>query len=165
MPDRVAAPPAARPEAAPDTLLECLLVVVHAHGGTLSRPAAVDGLPLVDNRLTPSLFQRAAKRAGFTSKVVAATLDRLNPALFPVVLLLNDAQACVLLGWKDEGKTARLIFPELGEAEAFLPRVALADRYSGHAILARPKFRFDARTPEVGQIKHRHWFWGHAGRQ
>lgn len=160
MPDGVSATPAARHEAGPDTLLECLLVVVHAHGGTLSRPAAVDGLPLVDNRLTPSLFQRAAKRAGFTTKVVGTTLDRLNPALFPVVLLLNDAQACVLLGWTDEGRTARLIFPELSEAEALVPRTALADRYAGHAILVRPKFRFDARTPEVGQIKHRHWFWG-----
>ena len=144
----------------PDTLLECLLVIVKAHGGTISRPAAVDGLPLVDNRLTPSLFQRAAKRAGFTSKVVGTPLDRLNPALFPVVLLLKEAQACVLLAWQDEGKTARLIFPELGDAEALLPRAELAERYAGHAILARPKFRFDARTPEVGQVKHRHWFWG-----
>ena len=141
-------------------MLECLLVVVQAHGGILSRPAAIDGLPLVGNRLTPSLFQRAAKRAGLTSKVVQTSLEKLNPALFPVILLLNGEEACVLLGWKDEGQTARVIFPELGEAEALLPRAQLADRYAGHAILARPKFRFDARTPEVGQVKHRHWFWG-----
>ena len=143
-----------------DTLLECLIVVVHAHGGTLSRQAAIDGLPLVDNRLTPSLFQRAAKRAGFTSKVVYTPLDRLNPALFPAILLLNDEEACILLGWQDEGQTARVIFPELGEAEALLPRDELTVRYAGHAILTRPEFRFDARTPEVGRVKHRHWFWG-----
>ncbi|MEW6591095.1 MAG: type I secretion system permease/ATPase, partial [Pseudomonadota bacterium] len=54
----------------------------------------------------------------------------------------------------------RVIFPELGEAETTLPRETLAARYAGHAILARPEFRFDARTPEVGRVKHRHWFWG-----
>ncbi len=146
--------------AVPDILLECLMVVVRAHGGTLSRPAAVEGLPLVNNRLTPSLFQRAAKRAGLTSKVVQTSLDKLNPALFPVVLLLKGQEACVLLGWTDEGQTARLIFPELSEAEGLLPRAELAARYAGHAIFARPKFHFDARTPEVGRVKHRHWFWG-----
>jgi ATP-binding cassette subfamily C protein LapB len=143
-----------------DTLLECMLVVVHAHGGTLSRQAAIDGLPLVNNRLTPSLFRRAAKRAGFTSNVVRKPLAGLNTALFPAVLLLNDEEACVLLGWQDDGQTARVIFPELGKAEALLPRDELAARYSGHTILARPEFRFDARTPEVGRVKHRHWFWG-----
>ena len=152
--------PSARSAGAPDTLLECLLVVVRAHGGTLSHQAAIDGLPLVNNRLTPSLFQRAAKRAGFSSKVIQKPLDDLNPALFPAVLLLNNEEACILLGWKDEGRTARLIFPELGEAEAVLSRDELATRYAGHTILARPEFRFDARTPEVGRVKHRHWFWG-----
>jgi ATP-binding cassette subfamily C protein LapB len=149
---------AASPAATPDSLLECLLVVVHAHGGTLSRQAAIDGLPLVNHRLTPSLFRRAAKRAGFTSNLVHKPLDTLNPALFPTVLLLKGEEACVLLGWTDDGRTARLIFPELGQAEALLPRDELAARYAGHAILARPEFRFDARTPEVGRIKHRHWF-------
>lgn len=145
---------------APDTLLECLLAVVRAHGGTLSRQAAIDGLPLVNNRLTPTLFQRAAKRAGFTSNIVRKPLNKLNPALFPAVLLLNGEEACVLLGWKDDGQTARVIFAELGDAEVTLPRDDLIARYAGHAILARPEFRFDARTPEVGRVKHRHWFWG-----
>ena len=146
--------------AGPDTLLECLLVVVRAHGGTLSSQAAIDGLPLINNRLTPSLFKRAAKRAGLTSNVVHKSLDELNPALFPAVLLLEGEEACVLLGWQDEGRIARVIFPELDQAEATLPRDELAARYAGHTILARPEFRFDARTPEVGRVKHRHWFWG-----
>lgn len=145
---------------APDSLLECLLVVIHAHGRTLSREAAVNGLPLLNNRLTPSLFQRAAKRAGLTSKIVKKSLDALNPALFPAILLLNGEEACVLIGWKNEGRMARLIFPDLGNAETLVPRIELANRYTGQAILARPEFRFDARTPEVGQVQNRHWFWG-----
>lgn len=143
-----------------DSLLECLLVVVQAHGGTLSRQSAIDGLPLVKNRLTPSLFRRAAKRAGFTSNIVRKPLENLNSALFPAVLLLNKEEACVLLGWSADGQTARVVFPELGESEVTLDREELAGRYAGHAIFARPEFRFDARTPEVGRVHHRHWFWG-----
>lgn len=143
-----------------DSLLECLLVVVQAHGGTLSRQSAIDGLPLVKNRLTPSLFRRAAKRAGFTSNIVRKPLEDLNSALFPAVLLLNKEEACVLLGWSADGQTARVVFPELGESEVTLDREELAGRYAGHAIFARPEFRFDARTPEVGRVHHRHWFWG-----
>ncbi|MDO9220520.1 MAG: cysteine peptidase family C39 domain-containing protein, partial [Thiobacillus sp.] len=144
----------------PDTLLECLLLVVQAHGGTLSRQAAIDGLPLVNHRLTPSLFRRAAKRAGFTSTAVRKPLESLNTALFPAILLLENEEACVLLGWQDDGQTARVIFPELEKAETVLSREDLTSRYTGHTILARPEFRFDARTPEVGRVKHRHWFWG-----
>ncbi len=143
-----------------DTLLESLLIVVRAHGGTLTREAAVNGLPLVDSRLTPSLFQRAAQRAGFASNVVQKPLDKLNPALFPAVLLLKGDEACVLLGWTDAGQSARVVFPELGESEVALPAAELAERYLGSALLARPKFRFDARSPEVGRVRHRHWFWG-----
>ncbi len=144
----------------PDALLECLLVLARAHGCSLTRDAATAGLPLVNHRLTPSLFDRAARRAGLTSNLARRPLERLNAALFPVVLMLADEQACVLLGWTEDGAAARVIFPELGDAEAELPIDELAARYAGLAIFARPRFRFDARTPEVGAIRHRHWFWG-----
>jgi ATP-binding cassette subfamily C protein LapB len=160
--DRAAghAPHAARHTVEADSLLACLLIVVKAHGGTLSRESAVNGLPLVNHRLTPSLFRRAAKRAGFASNVVRRPLEALNPALFPAVLLLESDDACVLVGWTDDGQRARVIFPELGESEVLLDRQELAARYAGDAIFARPEFRFDARTPEVGQVRQRHWFWG-----
>jgi len=143
----------------PDALLECLLVVARAHGCAITRDAATAGLPLTDHRLTPSLFERAAKRAGLASRLARRPLDRLNPELFPVVLLLVDEQACVLLGWTDDGQ-ARVVYPELGEAEVRVPVEAIVSRYLGRALFVRPRFRFDARTPEVGNIKHRHWFWG-----
>jgi len=41
-----------------------------------------------------------------------------------------------------------------------LRRPTLNERYLGIAIFARPRFCFDARTPEVAQVADRHWFWG-----
>ncbi|MBS1144856.1 MAG: transporter, transrane region:ABC transporter related protein [Proteobacteria bacterium] len=41
-----------------------------------------------------------------------------------------------------------------------MAREELFLRYAGIAIFARPHFRFDSRTPQVGDIRLRHWFWG-----
>lgn len=142
-----------------DPLLECLVALTRYHAVPASADALSAGLPLVDHCLTPSLFARAAKRAGLASKVVKRDLERIDAALLPVVLLLKDRSACLLMGWDDEGR-AQVALPELGETSVTLGRQELQARYTGMAIYARPEFRFDRRAPEVGRVKRRHWFWG-----
>ncbi|MDR0777023.1 MAG: type I secretion system permease/ATPase, partial [Azonexus sp.] len=83
-----------------------------------------------------------------------------DEVLLPAVLLLKNGEACVLLGWDDSGEKARLLFPETGQGSVQLGRAELLARYTGVAIFARPHFRFDRRTPQVGRVKLRHWFWG-----
>jgi len=146
-------------EATFDPLLECLAVLTRLHAVPQSTEALRAGLPLVDHRLTPSLFGRAAKRAGLSSKVVKRELGQIDAALLPVVLLLQDNHACLLVGWEEDG-SARLILPELGDASVGMSREELQARYAGYAILARPEFRFDRRAPVVGRVHRRHWFWG-----
>jgi ATP-binding cassette subfamily C protein LapB len=142
-----------------DPLLECLMALARMHGAPRTRDALIAGLPLVDHRLTPSIFERAARRAGLASKIVQRGLDGLNQALLPVVLLLHDREACLLVGWEADG-SARVVFPELGEAVTTMSRDDLAARYAGMAIFCRPRFRFDSRAPVVRQTRRRHWFWG-----
>jgi len=143
-----------------DPLLDCLLELTRLHGRPSTRAALSAGLPLDSGYLTPSLFGRAAARAGLSSRIVRRALDDIDLALLPVILLLKGDQACVLLGWDESGETAQLLFPETGQGEVVLPRAELAERYQGIALFARPRFTFDARTPEVGKAVHRHWFWG-----
>ncbi len=76
-----------------DPLLECLLAVVALHDRTLSRETARAGLPLEDNRLSPALVARAAKRADMAAKIVRQPLGCLNERLFPAILLLKNQQA------------------------------------------------------------------------
>lgn len=143
-----------------DPLLDCLVELTRIQGRPSTRAALSAGLPLSKAGLTPSLFARAASRAGFSSKVVRRELDKIDAALLPVILLLGDNEACLLLGWDDDGATARLLFPEAGQGSANLSRDQLSSRYAGVAIFARPHFRFDQRTPELGKVAQRHWFWG-----
>ncbi len=143
-----------------DPLLDCLVEMTRIHGRPSTRAALTAGLPMPKAGLTPSLFARAASRAGFSSKVVRRSLDRIDATLLPVILLLDGNQACVLLSWEAGGAKAHLLFPETGQGGVTLDREELAGRYVGIAIFARPHFRFDQRTPELGQVVQRHWFWG-----
>ncbi len=143
-----------------DPLLDCLVELTRIHGRPSTRAALVAGLPLEKGALTPSLFARAASRAGLSAKLVRRALERIDEVLLPAVLLLKGEEACVLLGWDDSGEHARLLFPETGQGSVVLARSELLARYAGIAIFARPHFRFDRRTPQVGHVKLRHWFWG-----
>ena len=53
-----------------DPLLACLTVLTKLLRKPHSPDSMVAGLPLVDNRLSPELFSRAAERAGLSSKVI-----------------------------------------------------------------------------------------------
>ena len=143
-----------------DPLLACLVELTRLHGRPSTRAALSAGLPLEKGCLTPSLFARAATRAGLSSKIVRRPLDAIDNALLPVILLLKGDQACVLLGWDESENVASLLFPETGQGEVSLSREALNERYLGIALFVRPRFSFDARTPEVGKVAERHWFWG-----
>jgi ATP-binding cassette subfamily C protein LapB len=143
-----------------DPLLDCLVELTRIHGRPSTRAALSAGLPLAKSGLTPSLFARAAARAGFASKVLRRPLDRLDAAVLPAILLLEGNEACVLLGWDGDGAVARVLMPETGQGGIEISREELARRYVGIAIFARPHFRFDQRTPQLEQAPGRHWFWG-----
>ena len=66
-----------------DQLLECLVFLSKYYAVPNSREALTAGLPLTDGILTPSLFPRAAERAGFTAKAQSMALPTISPLLLP----------------------------------------------------------------------------------
>lgn len=142
-----------------DPLLDCLAALTRIHGKPWTHEALVAGLPLVDNKLTPSLLPRAANRAGLSARLVRQALGNVRSALLPVILLLADQRACLLLEWLPDGR-ARVRFPEAGESDTLLEGAELAALYAGIVCYVRPRFRFEARVPELGRVRARHWFWG-----
>ncbi|MBX3623636.1 MAG: type I secretion system permease/ATPase [Rhizobacter sp.] len=146
----------------PDPLLDCLVELCRLHGQAASRASLSAGLPLGPNGkgvLTLELAERAASRAGMSAKLQRLALDRIDSAALPVILILKDNQACVLMGWDADGATARVLLPETGQGSVTLNRTELQARYTGVVLFVRPHFRFDARTPEMRRVKVKHWFW------
>ena len=141
-----------------DPLLASLVALAHL----LDRPASADalrqGLPLENERLTPALFPRAAKRAGLDAKLVQRGLRDIDPLALPCVLLLRDRRSCVLISRDDE--TARVIVPETGLGVRDVPLADLERIFIGHAFFARPELELNERdkrpdAPRFGD----HWFW------
>lgn len=140
-------------------LLECLLLVAAAHGIEVSPTSVLAGLPLHRQPLSPALFARAAERAGLASQVVSRDLEQLNPALLPVILLLQNNRACLLTDMNLEAGEVQVVYPELGAAAVTLSLEQLQGDYLGRAIYARPRLRFGARVADVHQPRREHWFW------
>ncbi|MGP9665049.1 type I secretion system permease/ATPase [Halomonas sp. AOP22-C1-8] len=144
-----------------DELLECLKSIATFHQHEVSSEALIAGLPLDEGRLTPSVFGRAASRAGLTARIVKSKLSALNPALLPAIVLLEPGRACVLLALDLKEQKAQVIFPELSEAAIEVTLDELYVGYSGEAIYVRPRFRADnASEPGVKKSRDQHWFWG-----
>ncbi len=142
-----------------DPLLDCLVELARIHGRPTTRSSLVSGLPVGKGVLTPSFFDRAASRAGLASKVVKIDFDKINAALMPVILILNENNACVLLKVDTEAQLATVLYPESGQGEVLINLDTLRTQYSKRAIFVRPRFKLDQRTPEISDVAERHWFW------
>lgn len=141
-----------------DPLLSCLTLLSKLLHKPHSAESLIHGLPLVDNKLTPKLFSRAAERAGLSSKVVQRPFRKISNLVLPAVLLLEDSNACILLKIND--KTATVIFPETGEGESEVEIDKLTAQYTGYAIFIKSVHHFDFRTEASAIPRAKHWFWG-----
>ena len=140
-----------------DPLLEALVYVARSHGRQVSRESLTAGLPLHENRMVPSLVERAAERAGLETRIVECSPEALDGEALPAILLLREDQACVLLG-RDDGQ---LRVVEAGRhRDARHARRRSASATSATRSSLRVAYGFDERAPELGGTAQRHWFWG-----
>ena len=148
---------------AQDPLLGCLVALSKIFGSPRSAESLTTGLPLEDNRLTPGLFLRAAERAGFSARIVGRKLRKIPEVVLPVVLLLKDRSACVLVR-RLPGNEAEVILPETGLGAETISVNDLLDIYDGYAIFVRPEFSFRRHKQEGTLESPGSWFWGTLGK-
>ena len=72
--------------------------------------------------------------------------------------MLNELTACVLVELLP-GERALVAAPESGGV-IDLPLADIAERYTGHALFARPQLRFDRRADQMEGVQAGSWFWG-----
>lgn len=141
-----------------DPLLDCLVQLTNLHGKPYTAQALSNGLPLVDQRLTPSLLARAAARAQFSTRIVQRSLDSVPQGLLPAILILNGGRACLLLRALESGRFL-LQYPE-SESPVEVEAQALLQDYAGLMCFVRPQFRFEPRSVQQGmEPRSSHWFW------
>lgn len=143
-----------------DPLLDCIVLLARMHGHPVSRNTVRAGLPLVNNLLTVELFPRAARRAGLSSRVLRQPLEGINPYTLPVILLLEERRACILVDIDPAENTATVIFPETGIGEEKTAVTEIEKSYTGFAIFVRPEYRMQEQNIEEQSEDTKSWFWG-----
>jgi len=140
-----------------DPLLLALLSVCKLLNTPHSADSLTAGLPLVDNKLNPSLFVRAAQRAGFSTGLVRRPLAEISNLVLPAVLLLKDEKTCVLISKQND--TCTIILPETDSGEKTVHLDVLDEIYTGSAFFIQLEHTFDDRTANSVIPKAKHWFW------
>lgn len=140
-----------------DPLLQALLSTCKILHIPHSAETMTAGLPLVNNKLTPALFIRAAKRVGLSAGLVERPLDKISNLVLPAVLLLKGNKTCVLLS--EENEQYSIILPETGSGKKIVPFHVLKAEYTGLAFFVQISHKFDNRTADIVASKDKHWFW------
>ena len=138
----------------PDDLLAALVLLTRIHDNPYSAGALTAGLPLVDGRLTPELFVRAAEQAGFNAKHVTRELGDIPELVLPVALLLEGRGVCLLQRRNDQ--EAIVVFPGDDDLEVAMPLANLTERYAGECLYLKPAYDF---APQDDAATEQHWFW------
>lgn len=158
-----------------DPILECLVIFTKLYNRPFSAEALVADLPVEPGRATPKLFSlgsdgsksaffRAAKRAGFSSKLVNYSFSDISPLLLPVILVLkgdkDHEKACILTEISPDKQYAKIILPEVAEGENWLKVEDLEAEYTGFAFFLKPEHHFKDAHRKILKHEQHHWFWG-----
>lgn len=140
-----------------DPLLSCLVELTKIFGNPCSAQQLSAGLPLpADNKLSLSLLPRAAERAHLTAKLLKRKISNLPKSVLPVILVLKEGRACILLETNADGYIVQ--YPEL-QTPTPIEAQELNEQYTGLAYFIKPLFRFEQRADEGRNTDNRNWFW------
>lgn len=142
-----------------DPLADALLFLAAHHGRPISRDVLLAGLPILDGRLPPPLFERAAIKAGLEAKAVRRRLSDIPALVLPAVLSMRDGSTRILMAIDLDKKTASVVNPSSKTSAQLRPLSELSDEYLGYAFLVRPASAADARAVAAGDLPRSHWFW------
>ena len=141
-----------------DPLLGALELILAHHGLRKSQAALRSGLPVV-GRFTPDLFLRAAQANGCNATLARRALPDIPDLLLPVVLLLRDGSAALLVA-RDADGSVELQMPETGSSRERVTAADLESRYGGLCFFVKPAPKSETRSG-VADARHKgHWFWG-----
>lgn len=151
-----------------DPLLQCLALFTQLYHKPFSAQSLAAGLPippygstqaLFDLKQSKGLFSRAALKAGLKSTLVTKKLDDISSLQLPMILLLNNNQACILDSFEDNYATCKVILPAQEAVQEKVSFEKLNKEYTGFAFLIKRPFVYNEHDSLTLELKSKHWFW------
>lgn len=143
-----------------DTLLESLLFLSKFHKRTASAESLIAGLAIHNTLMTPSMFQKSAKKIGLIVKAVNRKLNDIDNKALPAVMILNNNKACVILNIDISKDQVTLIMPHVSSGELNLSLEEVQKLYTGNLFIVKPAYNFENRVDKDVQVTDtKRWFW------
>jgi len=141
-----------------DPLLESLVFLTSHFGRAKSSRALTAGLAYDESNMHPDLFCESAQRIGLKTQIVKKkNLRDIPQSVLPVVVILNDEKACVLIDKSDD--QFEVFLPQT-KAKKQVTQEQLEADYAGYTIYVHPKSEFTNPESVHREDTDRHWFWG-----
>ena len=141
-----------------DNLAALLVLIADHYNIKTNQNQLIAGLPLVNGRLTPELFIRAAKKVGLFAKLANRKLSEISSLLLPAVINLKNEDSFLLIKINHKKNTAHIV--TLDNIKKTISLSELKEIYDGTIFLISNNYKFDARSEEAQEQKNDHWFWG-----
>jgi ATP-binding cassette subfamily C protein LapB len=152
------------PRVSADPLLEAVTWLCRHHGLERSEHALLDGVAL-EGPLTPPQALTILRRAGFSASLVRRPPSKILGLLMPVVLLLRNGDACIVLrriaskGKRNGGDQYEVLMPGGGQEEVCTAsEEELLAEYSGYTLIAAVKPGARQQHSEEADSQG-HWLW------
>ena len=166
------APAPAEPEAAglsDDALAQALVWLTRYHGQERSVASLFEGQQ-VNGLVGPDQALRALREAGFKAGLVQRAIADMPDLLMPVVLLLKNGDACVLLARRQQPAgpaICTVLLPGTVPQEVAATETELSVEYTGMALVATPQPQAaapsaNASAEQAAALRDpaSHWLWG-----
>ena len=166
------APAPAEPEAAglsDDALAQALVWLTRYHGQERSVASLFEGQQ-VNGLVGPDQALRALREAGFKAGLVQRAIADMPDLLMPVVLLLRNGDACVLLARRQQPAgpaICTVLLPGAVPQEVAATETELGVEYTGMALVATPQPQAaapsaNASAEQAAALRDpaSHWLWG-----
>ena len=141
-----------------DNLAALLVLIADHYKIKTNQNQLKAGLPLVNDRLTPDLFIRAASKVGLFAKLATRSLSKISSLLLPAIINLKNHDGLLLTKIDLKKNSAHIITSDNIKKTISLPE--LEEMYDGTIFLISDNYKFDARSAETQEQKNDHWFWG-----
>lgn len=155
-----------------DPLLLCLVALTRIDNRPVSAESLVEGLPfdpkeerkrLFSLTGSKSNFSRAANRAGFNSALQKRAIEEIPAVVLPVILLLKNDNACVLVRLMPETGKAVVILPAIDDQPMEIELAKLEEDYLGYVFFLKKQYQGFGRENLIGSIdsgRQGNWFFG-----
>lgn len=149
-----------------DALAHALSWLTRHHGAERTPESLLSTLPSSASqagRLGPDEALRALREAGYSAGLLQRRVAELHELLLPAVLLLRDADCCIVVARRPDGRYD-IVMPGRQHSACIASENELEAEYTGVALVATPQVQpaatHSSAEPSFARDAGSHWLWG-----